>query len=70
MLSLPIPKFDSKVAVHRNLAAAARHAEEVAGEVPLKEGMHFIRARGLIRKALGEDGISGRMEKLVERLLG
>jgi hypothetical protein len=70
MLSLPIPKFDPKVAVHRNLAAAARHAEEVAAQVALKEGMHFVRARGLIRKALAEDGISGRIDKLVERLLG
>jgi hypothetical protein len=49
--------------------AAARRAEEVAAQVPVKEGMHFVRARGLIRKALAEDGISGRMEKLVERLL-
>jgi len=69
MLSLPIPKFDPKVAVHRNLAAAARRAEAVAAQVPLKDGMHFIRARALIRKALAEDGVSGRIDKLVERLL-
>ena len=51
-------------------ATAARRAEKVAAQVPLKEGIHFIRARALIRKALAEDGISGRIDKLVERLLG
>jgi hypothetical protein len=70
LLGLPIPKFDRKVALHRDLAAAARHAEEVAAQVALKEGMHFVRARGVIRKALAEDGVSGRIDKLVARLLG
>jgi len=70
MFDLPIPRFDPGNDLHRALAAAARGAEEVAAGVPLSEGMHFVRARGLIRKALAEDGISGRMERLVERLLG
>jgi hypothetical protein len=70
MFGLPIPKFDPKAAVHRQLTAAARHAEEVAAQVALKEGMHFVRARGIIRKALTEDGVSGRIDKLVARLLG
>jgi hypothetical protein len=70
MLGLPIPKFDRKVGLHRVLAAAARHAEEVAAQVPLKEGMHFVRTRGIIREALAEDGISRRIDGLVQTLLG
>jgi len=29
-----------------------------------------VRARALIRKALAEDGVSGRIDRLVEKLLG
>lgn len=70
ILGLPIPKFDPKAAVHRQLVAAARRAEEVAAGVPFKEGMHFVRARGIIREALAEDGVSARIDELVARLLG
>jgi len=70
MFGLRIPKFDPKAAVHRQLVAAARRAEKVAAGVPLKEGMHFVRARGIIRKALTEDGVSRRIDELVESLLG
>ena len=69
LLELPIPRFASGNSLHRALAEAAQRAEEVAAGVPLREGEHFVRARGLIRKALAEDGISGRIDKLVERLL-
>lgn len=70
MLSLPIPKFDRTVPLHRSLATGARRAEKVAAQVPLKQGTYFVRARTLIRKALAEDGVSARIDKLVQRLLG
>ncbi len=70
VLELPIPRFASGNRVHRALAEAAQRAEEVAAGVPLREGEHFGRARALIRKALAEDGVSGRIDRLVDRLLG
>ena len=68
--SLPIPRFDGSVALHRELAGAAEQAERVAATVELKEGAYFVTARKHIRKALREDGIAGRIDALVGRLLG
>jgi BarA-like signal transduction histidine kinase len=70
MLSLPIPSFDGSTPLHQELAKAAAHAVEVAASVPLKEGTHFVRARRLVRGALQEDGVAGRIKALVEELLG
>lgn len=70
MLSLPIPHFDSSNKVHKALAKAATHAEQIAAAVELKEGMHFVRARQKIRAALKEDGIAQKIDKLVTELLG
>ncbi|MBI4282733.1 MAG: N-6 DNA methylase [Chloroflexi bacterium] len=69
MLSLPIPLFNPSVRLHQELAEAARHAEEVAAAVPLKEGTRFVRARQLIRQALQEDGVDARINNLVAELL-
>ncbi len=69
MLELPIPKFDAGVRLHMRLAKAGERAEGVAGQVPLKEGEHFVRTRGRIREALREDGVSQRIDELVEELL-
>lgn len=70
MFNLPIPVFDSRPLMHRDLAAAGARAEDVAGRVVLKEGEKFQRARKRVRDALTEDGIGGEIEKLVEKLLG
>ncbi len=70
MLSLPIPGFDPSEKLHQELAQAASHAEQVAGAVELKEGMHFVRARQIIRGSLQEDGIALRIDGLVAELLG
>ncbi len=70
MLSLPIPHFDPSNTLHQELAKSAAHAEQVAGAVKLKEGMHFVRARQLIRKALLEDGVAAKIDGLVVELLG
>lgn len=68
--NLPIPRFDSKIKLHRDLADAGKTAETVAGSVTLKEGEKFQRARKRVRDALIENGIADTIEKLVEKLLG
>jgi hypothetical protein len=70
MFNLPIPVFDPKEALHRELAEAGALAEEVAANAELVEGEKFQRARRRVRDALAEDGIGGDIEKLVEKLLG
>jgi hypothetical protein len=69
LLAEAIPEFDPSDSLHQELAAEGLRAEKVAALVELPENLHFIRARGLIRKALREDSVAGRIEKLVARLL-
>ena len=63
IFTLPIPRFDAKVALHMELAAAAREAEEIAAAVQLPEAVKFQRARRMVRDALTEAGINVRFEK-------
>jgi len=70
MLSLPIPQFNSTDKLHRSLARAAKHAEEVASTVQISEGTRFITARQRIRAALSEDGVAEKIDRLVAELLG
>ena len=65
---LPIPEFDHRQPLHRELADAAE-AERVAGLVPLREGAHFMRQRRAIRDALAEHGIASEIDTLVTKLL-
>jgi hypothetical protein len=67
--NLPIPSFNTSESSHRNLAAAAERAEQVASAVSLKEGEHFTRARKRIRDALRADGVAGEIDQLVGELL-
>jgi hypothetical protein len=69
LVQVPIPKFDPDSALHRDLARAGEHAEQVATKVPLSSEIHFIRARQRIRKALAEDGVAARIDGLVTQLL-
>jgi len=69
MFSLPIQPFDPKDRLHQRLARAAQRAQVVAAEVPLREGEHFVRARGRIREALREDGVAAEIDRLVAELL-
>ena len=66
---LPIPEFDGRNALHRELAEAAALAERVAVTVELKEGVHFMRQRRAIHDALAADGIAAQIDALVTRLL-
>lgn len=69
IFTLPIPRFDVKSKLHRDLAAAAGEAERVAAAVVLPETVKFQRARALVREALLAAGVSGRIDALVARLL-
>ena len=69
MFNLPIPRFDAKIKLHRDLAAAAEQAETIAAAVVLPEGVKFQRARKMVRDALAEAGLSQRIDILVARLL-
>jgi hypothetical protein len=69
IFNLSIPRFDSRNAVHKRLAAAARRAEEIAAAVSFPEAIKFQRARALVRGALAEAGLSQQIDKLVTELL-
>lgn len=69
MFNLPIPRFDPKIKLHRDLAAAAEEAERIVAAVALPETVKFQRARALVRAALAEAGVSRRIDALVARLL-
>lgn len=69
IFNLPIPRFDNRVKIHRDLAAAAERAEAIAAAVVLPEGVRFQRARGMVRDALTEAGVSERIDVLVAQLL-
>jgi hypothetical protein len=70
MFNLPIPRFDAKLKLHRDLAAAAEEAETIAAAVALPEGVKFQRARKMIRNALIQAGVSATIDALVAELLG
>ena len=69
MFNLPIPLFDPKSTLHRDLAGAAERSEAVAARVEIKEGEYFTRTRRRIREALRADGVADHIDKLVARLL-
>lgn len=69
MFNLPIPLFDGKDPLHRDLAQAGAHAEQVAEAVPIPEGERFVAARKRVRQALMAEGVGADIEKLVDKLL-
>jgi len=69
MFNLPIPRFAAQNALHRDLAAAGAQAEQVAAAIDIPETVGFQKARGVIRTALAEAGLSQRIDDLVARLL-
>lgn len=70
IFELPIPAYEPSNALHQELAATARVAEEVAASVTLPPGMHFVRARSMVRGALLTDGVGQKVEELIGTLLG
>jgi hypothetical protein len=69
MFNLPIPRFDAKIKLHRDLAGAAEGAEAIAVAVILPESVKFQRARAMVRRALTEAGVSEIIDALVAKLL-
>lgn len=69
MFNLPIPAFDATVALHANLARDSRAAEQIAAAIALPADVPFQRARKLVREELAADGLSTRIDQLVEELL-
>jgi len=67
--TLPIPEYDHTDPLHRDLAAAATHAETVAAAVEFTDTQHFTAKRRAIRAALVADGVAMEMEALVDALL-
>jgi SAM-dependent methyltransferase len=67
--TLPIPEYDDTDPLHRDLAAAASHAETVAAAVDLTDARHFTAKRRAIRAALVADGVAAEMEAMVDALL-
>jgi SAM-dependent methyltransferase len=67
--TLPIPEYDDTDPLHRDLAAAATHAETIAASAELNAAQHFVAKRRAIRAALAADGIAAEMEALVAALL-
>jgi hypothetical protein len=67
--TLPIPDYSDADPLHRDLAAAAARAEEVAALVDMSGIGHFTAGRRAIRAALAADGIGAEIEALVTALL-
>ena len=67
--TLPIPEYDDTDPLHRDLAAAAAHAETVAAAAELTDTQHFTAKRRAIRAALAADGVAAEMEAMVDALL-
>jgi hypothetical protein len=70
MFTLPIPRFNEGLTLHRELAEAGREAERFAAGVDIPENTPFQRARRVIRDNLRAAGVSDRIDALVRRLLG
>jgi len=66
---LPIPLFDPRDGLHREIAALGAECERTAAGVVLPEGGP-PRKRRAIREALADTGLAARAEALVARLLG
>ncbi len=67
--TLPIPEYDDTDPLHRDLAAAATHAETVAAAVQFTDTQHFTAKRRAIRAALVADGVAAGIEAMVDALL-
>ena len=69
VFNLPIQQFDEDNSLHREIAEAAKTAENVARAVLNREGEYFTRTRRRVRDALAEHGVAEELESLVEKLL-
>lgn len=68
MFSLPIPRYSRSNQLHRQIARLAAESASLAAKLDL-DGVGFQRARGAVRTALHEAGISPKTEGMVADLL-
>ena len=66
---LPIPKYDPANPDHRQLAAFAERAEQVAEAVELPDGVSFQAQRRRLREALTTDGVGVELNEATASLL-
>ncbi|WP_342339008.1 MULTISPECIES: N-6 DNA methylase [unclassified Rhodococcus (in: high G+C Gram-positive bacteria)] len=69
VFSVPVPMFDPKVALHREIATLSARAETVAMAVPIDQSRSFQTNRGTIRAALEKDGVAAEIESAVAALI-
>ncbi len=67
--NMPIPRFDSAVALHAELAALGLAAKELAEAVVLPERARFESKRAAIRRSIGESEVGRNIERAVTELL-
>ena len=70
MLSLPIPTFNPKNKVHKELAKLGAKAERAAQALELNDDVYFTTARKRIRQHLRSHGVMDDIDAHVEMLLG
>lgn len=64
------PLFDSRRDDHLELAGLGKQAETLTAAVDLDDAWQFQKARRVVRDALKEDGLAGRIDMAVSELLG
>ena len=69
LVNQPIPRFAENDGLHREVVELAEHAEQVAADVPLSDGIYFVTARQQVRAALATDGVAEAIDRLVEILV-
>jgi hypothetical protein len=69
MFTLPIPRFNPKTQLHKDLAAVGAEAEKAAATVELADDAHFQTARRRVREGLAAAGVSQKIDELVASLL-
>ena len=68
IFELPIPRFEAESPLHTELAQRGAEAEVAARNTDLA-GTQFVAARKRVRDALERDGLAGKIDALVARLL-
>lgn len=69
VFAVPFGHFDSSNEKHRDLVGLVENAEEIAATVDVSAAKTFQAARKLVHQALDGDGISSKIESVVEAIL-
>src|SRR5699024_1216755 len=69
VFSVPFGNYDDSDERHRELVFLVERAEEIAATVDISVAKTFQSARKLVHKALDSEGISSKIEAVVEGIL-